>query len=521
MKRITAGWVTLAVLLCTAAAGARAAGEKLRSAVEAVVDAPEYRNARWGLLVSDLESGEVLYERNADQLFTPASTTKLFSVAAALDALGADYRFRTPIYRRGDVDAEGRLNGDLILVASGDLTMGGRTDKDGRVAFANTDHIYAGFNNPAELTSADPLAGLDELARQVARSGIRRVDGEVLIDDRLFVDTVSTGSGPARVTPVQINDNLVDFTVRAGTAAGSPAAVEWRPKCAALQVDAQIETVAVGSPPRISTVSPSAGKVVLRGSVPAGHAPIVMIREVEDPLSWARSLLIEALGRAGVRVEASALAANREAMLPPWEAVAKLPRTAELVSPPFSENAKLVLKVSHNLHASTLPLLVAVKHGKRTLVEGLQLQREFLAKVGVDADTISFGGGAGGSPSDMTTPRATVQLLRAMAKRPDFPVYRDALPVLGVDGTLATSVAADSPARGKVWAKTGTYVITNPLNGTRILTSKALAGYVTAASGRKLAVSFVMNNRQFRENSEINRQGAALARLCEAVHSAL
>ena len=142
--------------------------------------------------------------------------------------------------------------------------------------------------------------------------------------------------------------------------------------------------------------------------------------------------------------------------------------------------------MSHNLHASTLPLLLAARHGERTLGEGLKREGEALKTLGVDPATVSFGGGAGGSRSDLVTPRATVALLRAMAARPDFPAFNAALPVLGRDGTLARTVSPESPARGHAHAKTGTYCVDNELTGKTVLTSKALAGYLETASGRPL-----------------------------------
>ncbi len=153
-----------------------------------IITDPLYKNSYWGILVKDLESGEVIYQLNMDKLFVPASTTKLFTLSAGLDTFGPDYRFQTPIYGIGKVDSEGTLNGDLILVASGDLTMGGRTIADERIAYTNMDHTDAGMDGIFEaiLTQPDPLAGLNELARQVAASGVKYVKGDVIIDDRLF-----------------------------------------------------------------------------------------------------------------------------------------------------------------------------------------------------------------------------------------------------------------------------------------------------------------------------------------------
>ena len=124
-----------------------------RHRLEQITLAPQYRQARWGLLVAELDSGQVLYESDADKLFAPASVTKLYSVAAALEAFGSDYRFETPVYARGALDADGQLHGDLILVAKGDLTFGGRTDPEGHIAFKNTDHIYANDGESAEWTA--------------------------------------------------------------------------------------------------------------------------------------------------------------------------------------------------------------------------------------------------------------------------------------------------------------------------------------------------------------------------------
>ena len=121
-------------------------------------------------------------------------------------------------------------------------------------------------------------------------------------------------------------------------------------------------------------------------------------------------------------------------------------------------------------------------------------QREFLVRAGVPTDGLSFGGGAGGSRADFISPRCAVELLRAMSRRPDFAVYRAGLPILGVDGTLASAVDPASPAKGKAFAKTGTYTVRNDLTDRYLLTSKALAGYLKSAKGRDLVFAFYVNN---------------------------
>jgi D-alanyl-D-alanine carboxypeptidase/D-alanyl-D-alanine-endopeptidase (penicillin-binding protein 4) len=508
--------ITLTFFLLCASSSLPAVAGDLAKRIETIIDAPEFRHAHWGLLLVDMESGDTLYERSADKLFAPASTTKLFSVAAALDELGADYRFETPVYADGNVDDDGRLHGNLVLVASGDLTMGGRTDDTGHIAFVDSDHTYANFSRTAEITRPDPLAGLNELARQVAASGIKHIGGDVLVDDRLFDSAQGTGSGPGRLTPILINDNLIDVRILP-TTPDHPAKVEWRPHTSAVRVDVQVETVRAEDETRVEIESPIKDVVIVHGQIAAEAKPLVRIHEVSDAASFARSLLIEALRRAGVDVPASPLEGNDDDELPEEDDYRALKRVATLKSPPFSESAKLILKVSHNLHASTLPLLLAARHGERSLAAGLRRQHDFLAKAGIDVESISFGGGAGGDRADYTSPRVTVQLLRYMATRPDFAVYHDALPILGEDGTLATAVPKESPARGKVLAKTGTLVWANTMNGTSILNSKALAGYATTSSGKRLALSLVVNQVQIAKSDDRERIGQVLGKICEVI----
>ncbi|HKB16951.1 MAG TPA: D-alanyl-D-alanine carboxypeptidase, partial [Planctomycetota bacterium] len=291
----------LALLAC---ATARRAGADLPEEIRSVIEAPEFRNAHWGILFVDRESAETVHEWNADKLFVPASVTKLFSVAAALEALGPDFRFETAVVRRGEIDAQGSLAGDLILVASGDLTMGGRTDAEGRIAFTDSDHTYANGNDTAQWTDPEPLAGLEDLARQVAASGIRRLEGEILVDDRLFERSEGSGSGPRALTPVLVNDNLVDVLV-APTEPGHPAKVDWRPRAAAVRVDAQVETVAKDAPVEVFVSGSAPEEIRVRGRIPAGHARLLRSIEVADPAAFARALLIEALRQAGVAVAAA------------------------------------------------------------------------------------------------------------------------------------------------------------------------------------------------------------------------
>ncbi len=487
----------------------------LADEIKAFTTRPEYKQARWGILVVDAETGQTVYEQNADQLFLPASTTKLYSCAAALAAFGPDHRFETPVYQRGSL-SNGTLLGDLILVAQGDLTMGGRTSSDGKMAFKNQDHTYANFMPGSELTDTDPLTGLKDLAHQVASAGIRNVSGDVLVDDRLFAKGRGSGSGPDILTPIVVNDNVIDALVTPAKEVGERAKIEFRPSSGLVQIDAQIDTIAEGQKAKVEVQPAGPQRYVVRGQVPAKAKPSLLILSVDDPAAFARALFIDALQKEGVTVAASALRPP-VAELPAKSVYEKLQRVAVHKSLPFAELIKVTLKVSHNLYAGTLPILVSVKNGNGTLPDGLRRQGSFLSELKVPVETISFGGGAGGANADSVTPRATVELLRAMAKRPDFAVFSDALPILGVDGTLAEVVGADSPARGKVRAKTGTLLWQDVMNDRMLLTSKALAGYMTTAKGRELAFAMFVNGVPLPKGVTTTREGKALGKLCEII----
>jgi D-alanyl-D-alanine carboxypeptidase/D-alanyl-D-alanine-endopeptidase (penicillin-binding protein 4) len=514
----------LLVLALSATATLAHGSETLDARVEAVLKTPGYERGHWGILVVDGKTGKTVYEHNADQLFCPASVTKLFSTAAAVADLGADYRFRTPVVRRGGVDAQGTLRGDLILVAAGDLSLGGRTGPDGKLLFEDNDHTYSGGNPNASLVPCDPLAGLDHLAAEVLAAGIKAVAGDIIVDDRLFEPAHSTGSGPTSVSPITINDNVVDVVATPGAKAGEPASVTFVPATEFVSAGALVETVAADKPVRLTVHSVGPRRFSVRGQIPVGHKPVVKIYEIDEPASFARALFIERLRAKGVRIEAPAGGDNDSDRLPSRSEVADLPKVGEYTSPQLREYIRVILKVSHNLHASTLPLLIAAHHDERTLSQGLKREGLLLKNFGIDPTTISFGGGAGGDRADLVTPRATVTLLRAIAARPDFPAFEAALPVLGRDGTLARAVGPDSPARGHARAKTGTYFVENHLNGKTILTSKALAGYLETASGRPLIIAFFVNSVPLDASGSsvseaTSAAGRVLGKLCEVFYA--
>jgi D-alanyl-D-alanine carboxypeptidase/D-alanyl-D-alanine-endopeptidase (penicillin-binding protein 4) len=470
-------------------------------AISQVMSKPIYAHSRWGLLTQDLSSKKYLTAQNAGQFFIPASNTKLFSTAALWNALGPNYRFRTPVFRTGPTQ-NGTLKGNLVLVASGDLTMGGRTKPDGTVDFENFDHNDA---NPlpgfATLTPEDPLAGLNQLARQVRASGIKQINGNVAIDPRLFqVDTEQNEETPT--WPIIINDNLIDV-IATPRAVGQPAALDWRPKTAAYTVTSTVTTGPANSAIKLSIDVTSPGHLKLMGTVPVGHAPVVYVHQIEDPPAFARTAFIEALRRAGVTVNVASTGPNPTSVLPAKNSYPAANQVAVFASPKLSEYVKLIMKVSLNMGANLAVCLLAVRDHQTDCLDGLSGVRSFLSQTAkVDPGQVALNDGQGGSPTDLVTPQAVVDLLRYMASRPDFARYKPVLPILGVDGSLA-DVQSGTPAAGHVVAKTGTLVVGDTLNNRPFLASKALGGYIDTKDGRHLAFSLMVNNAPFSEVNDV------------------
>jgi D-alanyl-D-alanine carboxypeptidase/D-alanyl-D-alanine-endopeptidase (penicillin-binding protein 4) len=489
--------------------------DDLSAAIDAILDDPKFLPSRLGVYVADRVTGEAVYSYHADEWFLAASTTKVFAGSAALDVIGADHRFETPVYRTGEIGADGTLAGDLVMVAVGDPTMGGRNTPEGTIAFTSLDHIYAnGFPTLAELTPQDPLAGLNDLAAQIAAVGISQVTGDVIVDDRLFP---ATPKDDYVLSPVWINDNLIDFTITPG-ASGAETTLEWRPMTGAFQVENQVTTGAVGSDPAVDVSSPEPGKILLAGTIPADIAQAVFTFQIEDPAAFARILLIEALEAAGVTVVAKPAGANPVDALPASGSYVRANQVAVHESLPFGENLKLIFKVSHNQHADQIVYLMAVANGSTDFSDGMAEIGAFLDRTGIGASSVSLGDGRGNLYTDVFSPRTVTDLLIQIAARPDAAVFEAALPILGVDGSETNTVPATSPVAGKAAAKSGTTVDFDVMNQRIVMMTRALAGFMTGSSGREYAFGIYLNNVPLVELNDVLDMISVHGSIAEAIY---
>lgn len=474
-----------------------AAEKNLPEEMQKIIQQEKYAHSIWGIYVKDIQTGAILFDVNSEKLFSPASTTKLFSVASLLHAFGDEYRFKTPVFATNQVK-EGVLEGNLILVAQGDLTMGGRQVKSDTIAFTKLDHIIANDIPGVILTEEDPLNGINELAKQVYQSGIREIKGDIVIDDQLFETVIKRGM---TLSPMMINENLIDIIINP-TEVGQKAHLTWRPQVLGYVVENQIQTVAAGEALAIEISSDDLGhKIEIKGHIPLDQLNLVRTFSIKDPQFFARAAFIQALQNQNIKIILSAEKTNHNL---PLSSYPQLQQVALWTSPPLSEYAKLILKVSHNLGADLVPLLLASQQGKKTFEEGMRLLGNFAThSVKLSPDTFVFVDAAGGNENRLT-PQAEVKLLDFIHKQTpkQFQHFFDALPILGVDGSLE-DFAKQTQAVGKVRAKTGTGVAFNLATGKYFLITQALAGYINGKNGHIFAYMIVVNNSKLSSIKDI------------------
>lgn len=461
--------------------------------VQKIMQRPEFAHSDFGIEFYSIDSGTILYQLNPDQLKMPGSTTKLLTEGTLLESLGGDYQFHTRVYRTGAVK-NGTLDGDLVLVASGDPDLSGRIQNNGTLAFEDEDHSYGGKDSKG---LGDPLLVIHELADQIAGKGIKKIKGNVLVDATLFPEGDRELGTNVVLSPVVVNDNVIDVIATAGAKKGDPVTLQVAPKTAYVQIVNQATTADAGSKPSLSygaeKLNPDGTRsVTVTGTLAAGTSSGMMAYAVPEPSRFAAVVLGEALRDKGIKISMTALPSvpDFKSLHASYTADNLM---AEHVSPPLKEDVKITLKVSQNLHASMGPFLLGalVAHKDSQIDQaGFDVEHEFLRKAGLDLTAASQGDGAGGNA--FFTPDFMVKYLAFMSKQKDFDEFHRGLPILGRDGTLV-KIQVKSPAAGHVQAKTGTYAVYDALNKKLMVTGKGLAGYLQTAGGEHLGFAAYVN----------------------------
>jgi len=448
----------------------------LPAAAQTIMGSPPYTYGSWSWNTVDLDTGQTLYASDQDKLNFLGSTAKLFTVGTYFDQLGADSTLETPVYATG-TRVGGSLDGNLVVAGAGDFILGSRGVLQGDVQWTFPEHFYAYTTPLSQLVPADPLAGLDKLAGQVAAAGITSVKGDVLVDDRLW-SPYQTKEGV--VTPIMVNDNLIDMRATPGAAAGDPAAMTVRPQTAYFTVVNQVVTTPAGGEAKVTATLGPDNRIVVSGRLPVDAKPYSLATFAPDPAAYARALFIEALRRAGVAVDAPLATAT--GTLPADEKYAGVEKVASLTSPPASTLGKLILKTSDNRGAETLLCLLAVKAGSKTCDDGLATIMSTIDKAGVDSRSVFVYDGEGTDPAS-ATPAALVQWLTWANRQTWSEPYHQALTDVNDDGTILV--------------KGGTSAVPDIGSMPSLFVVEGDAGYMTTASGKKVAVALFASNASY------------------------
>jgi len=431
--------------------------------------------------VVDFTSGKVLYARDADQLYIPASNMKMFTTAAALEKLGPEYTFQTTVESDAAPDAQGRVQ-DLYLVGRGDPNLGARTFP----------YTYHGLQQP-------PDRFIEELADKVKSRGVRVVAGKIVADDSYFIyepfapnwaaDDLEWGYG-APVTALAFNDNAFTLRVKPGARAGDPAVVNLEPRADYYQLRNRVETVTTGTKKRIFVERlPGTMQLDVWGQIPVDATEETDTIAILDPPRLAARLFRSALEARGIEVNGEIEVRHSTRLEAASQPEASPKSTSRLIlaehdSPPLREAIKVVNKESQNLHSEMLlRTLGKVVENYGSLTVGLETLNRFAAQqVGILPGETYFSDGSGLSREDLVAPHAAVKLLVYMAHSTHFQIYFDSLSVSGIDGTLAHRLTEDE-VKGKIHAKTGSVEHVN-----------TLSGYMDLPSGKRLVFSIMTNN---------------------------
>lgn len=427
-----------------------------------------------GVEVVQVRSGKVLYSRNAEKLLTPASNTKLFSTALALQKLGRDHRMSTRLYVTDGPDVDGRVTGDLVIYGGGDPSMSEMAIPYDR-----------------EAKPSDALAHLDALAEQLYTKGVREIQGDVVGDDSAFpweplppgwTADDSIWEYGAAVSALTFNHGMQRLAVRPGPQEGDAARYWLIPAVEYFSIGNRVRTTPAGTERKVEVDRPlGARQIRLTGTIPLRNAGTDQEIAVDDPALFMATAFTEALTRKGIVVRGRAVSRHREQGESPRVPAGRL--IVERSSPPLVELLRVVDKVSQNLWAELMLREVArVKSGDGSRKAGLEQLKIFLTEIGAAKEGYVFADGSGLARQTLVAPAVVTRLLRYMHQSPNAADWRSLLPIGALDGTLEKRFSKNAAANA-IQAKTGSLSHVN-----------ALSGYAESATYGEVAFSIIVNH---------------------------
>lgn len=431
-------------LLFSSLLHAQTVQERLARAVDKLQQDPQLRHAILGIAVVKTETGEKVFELNAQTGLAPASCQKTITSAAALELLGPAYRYTTTIGYNGAI-TNGSLKGNLVLSGSGDPTLGSWR--------------YDSTRNDQQLAR---LIGF------VKARGITKIEGSLIGYNKWETETIPGGwiwddmgnyygSG---TTSLNWHENQYDLVLRSGANIGDKVSIaETRPRLYEVNLQSEVKAAAKGTGDNANIyLSPYSFTGVVRGTIPVDEKAFVISGSFPDPALQCVATLESKLDSAGMKPLDFA-ASNKE--IPAFETL------GTLYSPALDSINYFFMKRSVNFYGETFVKTIAFeKAGVGSTDKGLALIKEFWKDKGIDPAALHMLDGSGLSPQNRVTVDALVKVLQYAKTRPWFNYYYDALPLYN-----------------QMKLKSGT------IGG-----AKSFAGYHTAKDGTGYTVAIIVNN---------------------------
>lgn len=423
-----------------------------------------FQHAHWGVLIKSLETGKIWYEQNADKMFMPASNEKILTTSAALIELGPDFQFETYLTYSGEIK-DSVLEGDIIAFGNGDPTL------------------YNRFNN-------SPKDVFKKWAADLKSAGIKTINGNIIGDDNAFDDR-NIGYGwsfdgldawySAEVGALQLNENYVDLKIVPPPALTDSVLIIPNLLSRFYEIKNEIEINDTGKT-RIYVDRPfGTNTIFVRGYIKAGDESFEVTPSLTNPTLFYVTVLKEVFEEEGIPVSGMPIDCDD---LMKWNYKSEDFNLISIhKSPPLSEILSGLMKRSQNMYAETMVKVLGWKDtGLGSFRNGKNVVEKTLKNYfGIEPGSYAFTDGSGLSRYNYVSPHQIVKIMEGMSKHKYGNVWKDILPVAGIDGTLRKRMKG-TKAEGNVRAKTGT-----------ISNVRGLSGYVTTSDGEKLVFSFLVN----------------------------
>lgn len=454
--RRTDGQWLLTALTALSALSASASAQTLQHRIDARLDAAPFNRMLWGIALVD-DRGRLIYGRNADRMFIPASNAKLLVTTVASALLPPTWTVKTSLYAGGPV-VDGVIQGDLVLYGRGDPTF--------------SDRCYSADTTTAGVCDHDIFARFRVLADSLKARGITTVAGD-LVGDGSYFDAEIVHPGwesydlnwwyAAPVSGLAFNDNSVDIKWGPGAQAGTPPAITITPLLGELTLENRGRTRAAGGDDLDFFRDPGSMEIRAEGNVDIGSRGGTEYFAMPDPNLFTALALRQALAERGIAV----LGGTRSTLDSfDYRTLRQQPALLEQESRPVKDWIFPILNTSQNLFAELLLKQLGRVFGTAgSWEEGIRVERRFLIdSAGIDSTQFNAQDGSGLSSANLVSPLAFTQMLRFIRQHPHWPTFAAGLPQSGSAGSLRNRFK-NTPIEGRVWGKTGSINRVNTLSG--------------------------------------------------------